>query len=233
MKRDRMPKTLADAPLLTRADDHRTDLTDAERMTRMCDAVHEAAHLVVACRLRVYPFDAFVRIPGKTPKCGGHAGSYGSVGVVGNLAQEAAIAAAGIIANSCLPNFDQRPCTGDSALLDTWADDASTPGEAKAMLPNAVTAMVDREWDVIEAVAACLLHCADATGYLKASLTNALTLLVRCTPAYSFRSSVFARPSLYNRGAPESPPTIYAVSEHPYVRFSAPLNFRSKLLPTA
>lgn len=230
MKRDRMPKSLADALPLNRADDHRTDLTDDERMTRMCDAVHEAAHIVVACRLRVYPFDAFVRMPGKTPKRGGRAGSWGAVRITGNKTQEAAIAAAGIIASGCLPNFDERPCTSDSALLNTWADDASTTMEAKAMLPKAVTAMVDREWDAIEAVAACLLHCADAAGYLKPSLTAGLTELVRCTPANSFHSNVLARPSIYSRGVQENPPTIYAVSEHPFVRLSSPPDYGSPLL---
>lgn len=232
MKRDRMPKTLALALPLATADDHRTDLTRDEWVTRMCFAVHEAAHFVVACRIGLAPLDAYVRVPRKSPKAlsvfrAGGPGVGGLVSVSGTSMQDAVVAAAGVVAQVFLPNDFDRVCANDFAVFNKWINAASVPEETKMALLDSILAMVDREWKVIDAVASCMLHCADTTGYLRPELTARLIELVRCMPNTSFRESEFHFSSPLQEIPVDELPMIKACREHPFVRLTAPPDYKS------
>lgn len=244
MKRDRLPKSLADAPPLVRADDHRTDLTDAERLARMCIAVHEAAHLVAACRVRQPVFDAFVRVPRKQPKAG-FGGSLGQLNTAGTLIQDAVLAYAAVIAQQFLPPDNEladKACKGDVATFRKWADwtGDSDSGpleplsrEQEYAFCDAVLLMVRDNWKVIDAVAACLLHCADATGVLSPALTTHLIRLVKLAPTDLPRNPEFPGPAAVCEELRIHGPQIGISKDYPYVRVSAPLNYRSPMLQPA
>ena len=236
MKRDRLPQNLSDALPLAKADQHRIDLTQDERVTRKCFAVHEAAHFVAACRIELYPFDAYVRVPRKSPTAlsvfrAGGPGVGGLVSVSGTLMQDAVIAAAGVIAQLHLPNAHERIYADDMAATQKWFDADSVPDQTQVAFLEAVVAMVERDWKVIDAVAACLLHCADSTGHLSTKLTYRLYQLVLRTPAeiprvpeYSFISSpLFAKPR-------SERPSIAECSAYPYVRLTAPPDYKSPVM---
>lgn len=243
MKRDRIPKTLAEAPALNRADDHRTDLTDAEREARMGTAVHEAAHFVAACRLGLPIVTAFVRVPRKQPKAG-FAGALGAVAAGGTLMQDAVFAAAGALAQQFLSTDEEQArkgCKNDWAAVDAWAnwtgDWDSGPMEPlsredRSKFLEAVFRLVSREWNVVDAVAACLLHCADAAGVLSPRLTAELSALVRRTPDEISRIPEFDGPEVCEALRIEGP-QIYVSRDYPFVRITAPPNYRSPFLPTA
>lgn len=244
MKRDRLPKTLADAPPLDRADDHRTDLTDAEREVRMCVAFHEATHFVAACRLGLPIFNAFVRVPRKQPSA-----SFpwvgGSVVAAGTLMQDAVSAASAVLAHVCLTTDEAevfRACKSDIAVVETWAnwtgDSYTGPLEPlsrddKYKFLDGVLLMVKREWKVIDAVAACLLHCSDSTGVLSTSLTARLTKLVSGTSANICRSPEFAGPAALCERLGIDGPQIQVIRDYPFVRLSAPPDYSSPFLPPA
>lgn len=235
MKRDRIPKSLSDALPLANADEHRIDLTQDERVTRMCFAVHEAAHFVVACRIQVAPFDAFVRVPRKSPPApsvfrAGGPGVGGLVSVSGTLMQDAVIAAAAVIAQLHLPNAHERIYADDLATIEKWFSADSVPNQEKEAFLDAVTGMVEREWQVIDAVAACLLHCADSTGYLSPKLTGRLYQLVRGTAAGIPRTPEFWFSSPLWKIPKTARPAIKVSGESPYVRLDATPNYRSPIL---
>lgn len=244
MKRDRMPRTLADAPSLTRADDHRNDLTDVERMDRMSIAVHEGAHFVAACRLGVPIFTAFVRVPRKQPRAG-FGGVLGSVGAGGTLIQDAVLAYAAVIAQQFLPTDNEqadKACKGDVATFRKWADWTGDWGtgpleplsrEDEYVFLDGVSLMVRDNWSVIDAVAACLLHCSDSTGVLPTALTSCLAALVRDTPPGIARTPEFAGPAAVCEHLRIEGPQIHVSRNYPFVCLYAPPDYRSPLLQSA
>ena len=235
MKHDRLPQNLSDALPLAKADQHRIDLTHAEWVTRMCFAVHEAAHFVVACRIQRYPFDAFVRVPRKSPKAlsvfrAGGPGVGGLVSVSGTLMQDAVIAFGAVIAQLHLPNKHERIYADDLAATQKWFDSESVPDQTKEAFFDAVVAMVERDWKVIDAVAACLLHCADTTGYLSPTLTARLSQLVRYAPSGIIRAPEFMFWSPLGEIPVSTCPTIAVIGESPYVCVSAPPKYQSPII---
>ena len=244
MKQNRLPKTLADALPLNRADDHRTDLTEVEREARMCTAVHEAAHFVAACRVDVPVHRAFVRVPRKAPKPG-FAGLLGAIVADGTKMQNAAFVSAAILAQQCLPTEAEqarRACSGDCATVDAWVkwtgDWATGPLEPISeedayKFFDGVLLMVARDWKVIDAAAACLLHCADATGYLNPSMTAGLVELVHRTPENISRTPEFDGPAAVCDALGIQGPQVFVSRDYPFVRLTTPQDYRSPLLPAA
>jgi hypothetical protein len=238
MKRDRLPKSLADALPLANADDHRIDLTKNERVMRRCFAIHEGAHFVTACRIELYPFDAYVRVPRKSPNAlsvfrAGGPGVGGLVSVSGTLMQDAVIAAAAVIAQLHLPNAHERIYADDMATTQKWFDADSAPDQEKEAFLDAVAAIVEREWQVIDAVAACLLHCADSTGYLSPKLTARLSQLVRYAPSGIIRAPEFRFWSPLREIPVSACPTIAVIRESPYVSLCAKPNYKSSIFTSA
>jgi hypothetical protein len=244
MKHNRLPKTLSDALPLNRADDHRTDLTEAKREARMCTAVHEAAHFVAACRLGLPVFKAFVRVPRKQPTVS-FAGALGAVAAGGTLMQDAVFASAAILAQQCLPTDAEqarRSCSSDCATVEAWVNWTGDWGtgplesvseEVAYKFFDAVLLMVARDWKVIDAAAACLLHCADATGYMNPSLTAGLVELVNRSPASISRTPEYSGPMDACDRLGVKGPQIHVCQDYPFVRLAAPQGYRSPLLTPA
>lgn len=191
-----MPARLVDAPMLRNADDHRSNLTEEQRRQRMETAVHEAAHFVLACRVREYPGNAFVRVPGiyaaKAPFSTG--GQLGFVAVGGNLIQRALISFAGVIAHQALADDQHRRYADDMRSFKDWAVQQAIPDELAYAAMEAVKNEVCRSWQVIDAVGACVLHCADRSGYLSFTPTSALVQLVERSPLRFGRDVEFLNP---------------------------------------
>lgn len=236
MKHDRIPQNLVDALPLRNADAHRIVLTDDERVTRKCFAVHEASHFVVACRIGLCPHDVYVRVPRKSPKAlsvfrAGGPGVCGLVSASGTLIQDAAIAGAGVVAQACLPNDHERIYADDLATVEKWFCADSIPDQTKGAFLDSVLTMVEHEWNVIDAVAACLLQCADSTGHLSTKLTYRLYQLVRRTPAEILRVPEYSFISTPLFSIPRSErPSIVGCSAYPYVRLTAPPNYKSPIM---
>jgi len=235
MKKNPVPAALSKAPPLAEADNHRTDLTPDERKTRMCFAVHEAGHFVVACRLKVYPHDAYVRVPRKSPnpllRARGHGGSVLACGV--SLMQDAAIAVAGELAQNWLPNYHEDICCGDRAVFDAWVKESHVSETDEYAFGDAVLAMVDSEWSVIDAVASCLLHCADAKGYIAPRVADQIINLVERTRAGLDREYAFRPPSDRFWFVWESPPKLRAIREYPCIELMTPQDYQSPFLEAA
>ena len=198
----------------------------------MCFGVHEAAHFVIACRLGLYPHDAYVRVPKKSPKAlsvfvAGGPGFGGLVSVSGTTMQDAAVGAAGAIAQCFLPNYAERICADDWATADRWVNESGVPGGSNLAFLDAVTSMVDLEWKVIDSVAACLLHYADATGYLSSKLTARLNQLVRSTPADIARAPEFRFPPILHAIPENERPSIHASRDYPFVDLTVAPSYRS------
>jgi hypothetical protein len=244
MKRNRLPDSLADALPLRHADAHRADLTDAERDERMGIAVHEAAHFVAACRLGLPILSAFVRVPRKQPNAG-FAGALGAVAAGGTLIQDAVFAYAAVIAQQFLrANKEQAEiaCSDDEATFRKWADwtgDWETgrreplSREDEYVFCDAVSLMVRENWRVIDAVAACLLHCSDSAGVLSTALTARLAALVRDSPPDISRTSEFTDPAAVCEHLRIEGPQIRISKDYPYVRVYAPPDYMSPMLSLA
>ncbi len=244
MKRNRLPDTLANAPPLRRADAHRTDLTDAERDERMDIAVHEAAHFVAACRLGIPVFEAFVRVPRKQPPAG-FAGALGAVVAGGTLIQDAVFAYAAVIAQQFLPTNKEQAeivCSDDEVTFRKWAD---WPGdwetgrrkplsrEDEYVFCDAVSLMVRDNWRVIDAVAACLLHCSDSAGVLSTTLASRLAALVRGIHPCISRTPEFEGPAAVCDYLRIEGPQIRLSRNYPFVQVTAPPGYCSPLLKAA
>jgi hypothetical protein len=209
----------------------------------MGTAVHEAAHFVAACRLGLPIVAAFVRVPRKQPKAG-FAGALGAVAAGGTLIQDAVFASAALIAQQFLPTEKEeafRSCDSDCSTVGAWEEwtgDWDTgplepvSEEAAYDFFDGVLLMVKRDWNVIDAVAACLLHCADATGYLNPALTADLVELVNRSPENISRIPEFEGPEALCEHLGIDDPQIHVSRDYPFVRFTAPPNYRSPLLPT-
>ena len=210
----------------------------------MCTGVHEGAHFVVACRLGLPVFLAFVRVPRKQPKAG-FAGALGSVAAGGTLIQDAVFASAAVLAQQFLPTDAEQAheaCESDYETFQKWADRAVNWGssavspisrEGQYKFLDGVLLMVRDDWKVIDAVAACLLHCSDSTGVLSTALTARLTALVRGTPAGISRTPQFDGPDALCECLGIEGPQIQVSREHPFVRLTAPPGYRSPLLAAA
>jgi hypothetical protein len=97
-------------------------------------------------------------------------------------------------------------------------------------LMAAVTSMIRCEWKVIDAVASCLLHCADATGYLNPALTASLVQLVTRCHANISRIPEFDGPMAACDVLGIEGPQLLVCRDYPFVRLSAPPDYRSPLL---
>lgn len=219
----RMPATLREAPLLIDADVHRTHLTTRERLDRMHWAMHEAAHYLVAVRLKVPPMSAWVRVPGREHN---HSifetdGRIGWVIADGDsLMRGAAIAAAGPITEMCLMQTDKRVYAEDMQDIQEWIKLERIRWATAYDLWDAIVGTVWREWAAIDAVAACLLHCGDARGELSWKRTDQLSDLIENQYRVLNRRMHFPRPPLEQRAA--NAPRIRYIREWPMVEVRVP-----------
>ncbi len=207
-------------------------------------AVHEAAHFVAACRLGLPILSAFVRVPRKQPKAG-VAGALGAVAAGGTLIQDAVFAYAAVIAQQFLPaNKEQAEiaCSDDVATFRKWADwtgDWETgpreplSREDEYRLLDGVSLMVRDNWMVIDAVAACLLHCSDSTGVLSTAFTSRLAALVHDSPPSMSRTPEFDGPAAVCEHLRIEGPQIRISRDYPFVRVTAPPGYQSPLLKAA
>lgn len=163
-------------PPLTEAGAKYRHLRPEQREARRRTALHEAAHLVVGIVLGADCFDAFVRVPGRTPRSAlSLRGVVGRVNVDGQTTEHSAmIDLAAVLTEIALREDWERHAVNDLASAGERIDRLGLSEEQIIALCDRTMRTVVDYWSAIDGVAAALLELGDRGGVVRVNRIGAV-----------------------------------------------------------